>query len=156
MPRRVRASAVQMVAGVLLIVATTAMPWATYKEVSTDRTIWFRGGPLAAVLVTLGAVSVVLSVVSLARLSRSMLRVELVVGCTAVGVSIALALSKISAANHFSSFQEGGAQTSYAIGAGLGVIVSIAIVVTSAIGLATAQALLLPSSDVGIDAPSRS
>lgn len=156
MPCSVRTPAVQIVAGVLLIVATTTMPWATYKEVLTDRTIWFRGGFLAAVLVTLGAVSIMVSALSLVHPSRWTPRLHLVVGCTAVVVSVALALSKISAANHFHSLQDGGAQTSYASGAGLGIIASIVLAVTSAIVLASEYASPLTSSGVEIDAPSRS
>src|SRR5258708_23109003 len=105
MPRSVRAPAIQLIAGVLLIIATLAMPWATHTAVSTDVTTKFRGGPFGVVLVALGVASIALSLLTFSRSSMAPQHLQLVIGCTAVVTSVALALTKISAANHFQSLQ---------------------------------------------------
>lgn len=155
MPRSVRAPAIQLIGGALLIIATLAMPWATHTAVSTDVTTKFRGGPFAVVLVALGVASIALSLLTFARPSMTLQRLQLVFGCAAVVVSVALALSKISAANRFQSLQEGGGQqTSYAIGSGLGILVSAVIALTSAVVLASATVAAPGAADAGFDASS--
>lgn len=149
MPRGIRVSVVQLLAGVLLVVATTALPWATYTNRSSDHPTWFRGGSVATALVTLGVASILLSTLSFARSTRSIRPVQLAVGCVAVVVSVALALTKIHAANHFGSLQDGGAKTSYASGSGLGIAASVVIAVTSAVALTLADAAISVGTEPG-------
>jgi len=137
-PRSAVASVVQLVAGMLLIVATLAMPWSLYKSASPPATTGFRSGSLGILLILLGVASIGLSLRSLAHSSQELQRVHLVVGCSAIVVSVVLALRKISAANHF--LAEGGGHTSYATGAVFAVLASIAIALTSFVRLADAKA----------------
>ncbi|MDQ1459734.1 MAG: hypothetical protein QOI08_1218 [Actinomycetota bacterium] len=150
MPRSAVASVVQFAAGVLLIVATVAMPWSLYRSISPPVTTGFRSGSLGVLLLLLGAISIGLSLRSLARQSRTLQRVHLVVGYSAIVVSVVLGLRKISAANHF--LTEGGGQTSYAAGAVFAVLASIAIALTSFVILADAKRAT-PGDDVGSDEP---
>src|SRR5436305_960646 len=115
MPRSVVASVVQLVAGVLLIVATMAMPWSIYRSILPKVTTGYRSGSLGVWLVLLAATSVALSLGSLTQPLKALQRLQLVNGSTALVVSIALALRKISAANHV--LVANGGQTTYAIGA---------------------------------------
>jgi hypothetical protein len=135
-PRSV-ASVVQLVAGVILIVATVAMPWSLYRSISPPVTTGLRSGTLGVLLLLLGAISVGLSLRSLARPSRDLQRVHVVIGCSAVVVSLVLALRKISAANHF--LAAGGGRTSYGAGSVFAVLASIAIASMSFIALADAK-----------------
>jgi amino acid transporter len=138
MARGVRGSAVQVVAGVVLIIAATVLPWATLMESHPRVTAVFRGGPLSGLLVGFGVASVGLSLLWFVRESTALHRVHAVVGCAALVTSIALALDKISLANRVASFQESGGQTSYAFGSGVAILASATIVATSFIGLGNA------------------
>lgn len=129
--RSVGTATVQVLAAALLIVAAAVLPWATYKNATADATKSFQGGPFSFVLVFLGVASLVLSFGARNRSSAVLARLHFGVGGAAVVVAIALALSKISAANHFSTFQQGGSQTAYAPGSIVGVVAAAAIALTS-------------------------
>lgn len=133
---------VRLAAGALLIVAATMMPWATFSVVgATYENTAFRGGPLSSLLVAVGAVSVLLSVWLLRRLSTRSLRLQLIAGCVALGASVVLMLSKISAANHLMDHATTHSylKTSFAPGAAVGVIAAVVIIVSSAIDLERAK-----------------
>jgi hypothetical protein len=124
---------IQVLAAGLLIVAATVMPWATYKDVTTGVTTTFRGGDLSALLAVVGVASVALSLLSITRTSTLVKRVHVAVGSTALVVSIVLALSKISAANHVT--QRGPSQTSYALGSAVAVVAAAVIALTCVVKL---------------------
>jgi hypothetical protein len=117
----------QVAAAALLTAAATWMPWATHKVASTGATTSFTGGPLGAVLAVLGLVLMVLAVTQV-RLTSSVLSVSAVfLACVALACSIAMALTKIHAANSVAATSAW--ETSYSYGAIVGVVASIALVV---------------------------
>lgn len=134
MARGVRGTAIQLLAAALLIIACILLPWATHKDLSTNVTTTFRGGPLSAVLLVCAAMSMSVSLLLVVRNSISLRRLHLVLGCAALIVSIALALSKISSANRVIVTR--GGETAYAYGAGIAILASAVIAVTSFIALA--------------------
>src|SRR3954469_7287636 len=99
MPRNVGASVVQLIAGVLLLLAAIAMPWSLYTSISPKVTTEYRSGSLGVWLAMLALASIALSLGSLAHPSRVMQRLQVVIGSAALVVSIALSLRKISAVN---------------------------------------------------------
>ena len=125
--------AVQVVAGLLLLLAATVMPWATYENVMKDVTTTFHSGDFGPLLVGIGIATVVLALVSLVRTFRILAWLQLGLGSAALVTSIVIALDKISAANHV--VQVGASRTSYQYGAPVAVIASAAIVITSVIAL---------------------
>jgi hypothetical protein len=127
---------VQIGAVVLLVVAATFLPWATYRSPDNQTTI-FRGGTIGLVLVALGAVFIAVSLVSQARGPR---RLNALVAVTAIVVSVGGALNKIRAANDAASHAAGGgsSQTSYAFGAILAVLATSVIVISAFIDLSPA------------------
>lgn len=124
-------SAIQLLAGALLIVAATVMPFATYEDTSSHTTTTFRGGSLSAVLVVLAAVSIALAVVSLRQSARLLIGIQIAIGCTATVVSIVLALGKIRAANSVTAINP--SRTSYGWGSVVAVATSAALAVTSVV-----------------------
>jgi peptidoglycan/LPS O-acetylase OafA/YrhL len=128
-----RTCAVEIGAALVLILAATVMPWATYKNTATDATTTFRGGTLGVVLVVLGGLSIALSLMSLREPSRVRGRIHLAVGCAAMLVCVVLALHKISTANHVTV--AGGAQTAYGFAPGVAFVAAATITVTSLRGL---------------------
>jgi hypothetical protein len=122
----------QVLAGALLVAAATWMPWASLKVGSTGATTTFKGGLLGAVLAVLGLVSVVLAVTRVRLRSSALSIPTLLVACVALACSIVMALTKISSANNVP--KPGGSETSYAYGAIVGVLASVALV---ALGVAT-------------------
>lgn len=124
----------------LLIVASTLLPWATYTSLRTNATTVFRGGPLSVLLLVLGAASVVLSLPWVTRELTLLKRLDLLVGSTALLGSIVLAVSKISIANHAATSPDGGGRTSYASGAVVAILASAAIVVANVVALSAAKA----------------
>jgi amino acid transporter len=139
MARGVRSSAMQVFAALLLVVAATLMPWATYRDVQTDATTTFRGGPLSVLLVAFGTASIVLSLLLLTRNAASLYKLQLVIGSAALIDSIALALSKISLANHVAMAQETASRTAYSFGGGVAILASAAIALISIIELGSAN-----------------
>ena len=129
----VRRTVIQLLAAALLIVACTSMPWARYTNVSANVTTTFRGGPLSALLVVFAVVSIGVSLTLLVRKSMSLKRFHVALGGAAVIVSILLALTKISSANHMGIAQ--GGETSYGFGAAIGILATGAIALTSFIAL---------------------
>jgi len=152
-PRNIRRLALPVVAAVVLIVASTVMPWATYKDVSTDATTTFHGGQLGLGLVALGAATIVSSPGLLTRLSTPVSRLHVVVGSAALVGSIVLALHRISQANSTISLangvtQPGPTRTSYAFGAGVAIVASTAIALMSVLRVSEARsAAATPSKD---------
>jgi hypothetical protein len=141
MSRARRASVVQAASSALVIVAATRMPWATYRDVGSNATTTFRGGPSGLVLAALGIVSLVGAAVSLVRRSAALDRAEMAVGCAAVVTSIVMTLSDISRANHAALAGEGPSRTSYTYGAGVAVLGSLAIATISLITLANTASI---------------
>lgn len=125
---------VSAVAAAAMVLAATALPWATSRNQATDVTTAFRGGPLSAALIVGAGATITLSVVRLARWAAVIDIMQMAVAVGSVVVCVGLALSKIAAANDFVS--PGPTQTSYAIGAGLGLLAGWTMVVTSALSLA--------------------
>jgi hypothetical protein len=125
----VRTAAVQIIAAVVLALAATVMPWATYKDVAGGSTTVFRGGALGLVLVVLGLASIALSLAWLRQTSAALRREQLAVGCGAAIVCVALALNKISAANNVRAV--GPSQTSYGFASGIAFIAAATIAFTS-------------------------
>ena len=123
----------QISAVALLALASTVLPWATYKNQQTGVTTMFRGGELGVVLVALGVAILVLSRLAASRGSVTLGRLIVLVGCAAMVLSGIGALSKISAANNAArhAVAGSGSQTSYAIGAVLAVLATAVITLTA-------------------------
>ncbi len=130
-----------MVTAVVLILAATVMPWATYKDVSRDVTTTLHGGHVGLLLVALGSTTIVSSPGLLTHLSIAVSRLHVVLGSAALLVSIVLALHGISRANSLAlgAAQPGPTRTSYALGAGVAIIASTVIALTSAIRVSAAR-----------------
>jgi len=139
--RGARTDAVQLLAGALLIVAATIMPFATYRDVSARATTTFRGGSLGVVLAGLGALSIALVLVSSKRRARWLARINVAVGWFALVLAIVLALSKIQAANEIQlgTNVRGSSQTSYAFGSTVAIAASALILLTALVALAAAK-----------------
>ena len=123
-----RAAAVEIIAAVVLILAATVMPWATFKDRASGTTT-FRGGALGVVLVLLGVASIALSLALLRRPSLALGRLQLAVGCAAVIACIVLALNRISAANNVTA--AGPSQTAYGYASGIAFIAAATIAFTA-------------------------
>jgi hypothetical protein len=132
----------QVLAAVILIVASTSMTWATYRDLSTNETTAFHGGRLSILLVALGVASVALSLRLLAGTTAAFWRLHVVVGGAALVASIVQALDKISTANHLPAL--GPSQTSYALGAGLAVVASAALALTCLVALGQTRGTAAP------------
>jgi hypothetical protein len=132
--RNVGAALVQLVAGVLLVVAATTMPWSMYTSIVPKSTSGYHSGVLGALLAGLGLAAIVVALRSFAHASKRLQQGQIVIGATAGVISIVIALRKISAANHF--LRMGGGHTSYAAGAVVAVLASAAVAVTGWIALA--------------------
>ena len=102
---------------------------ATYRDVLANKTTEFHGGALGVTLVGVGTVSIALAVLGTLRESMRVRGIQVVVANAALLASIVLALRKISSANHVVA--EGMSQTSYALGAVVGVIASLVLVFAS-------------------------
>jgi hypothetical protein len=139
MARGVRGSAIQVCAALLLVVAATLVPWATYRDVQTDATTTFRGGPLSVLLVAFGTASIVVSLLLLTRHAASLYKLQLAIGSAALIDSVALALSKISLANHVAMARATASHTAYSFGGGVAILASAAIGLTSIIELGNAN-----------------
>jgi hypothetical protein len=135
MRRTVGAPLVQLVAGVLIIVAATTMPWSMYTSTVPKSTTGYHSGLLGVLLVLLGSVAIALALWSFVRPSRQIQQAQFAVGIAATVVSIVVALRKIHLANHFLAM--GGGHTSYAIGAVVAVLASAAISIAGASALAS-------------------
>jgi hypothetical protein len=125
---------VQIGAVLVLVVAGTVLPWATYRNPANETTV-FRGGAFGLVLVALGGVFIVVTRVSKTSGPR---RLNVLVAATAIIVSVGGALSKIRAANDAASRAvagSGSSQTSYAVGAVLAVLAALTIAVSAFIDL---------------------
>ena len=129
----------EVIAGACLVVAAAVMPWATYRDVLANKTTEFHGGALGVTLVGVGVLSIALAVLGAARESMWVRGMQIVVASAALLVSIVLALQKISSANHVVA--EGLSQTSYALGAAVGVVASLALVIASVLAFTTAERL---------------
>lgn len=129
--------AILAVAGLVLVVAATVMPWATHRDVATGVTTAFRGGALGLLLVIFGLGTIAPLPILITRSSPPLYRLPLACGSAALLVSILVALKEISAANHVT--QTGPSVTSYAFGAGVAIVAAIVIALTSLIELANAQ-----------------
>jgi hypothetical protein len=125
----------QLLGAALLIVAAISLPWATYTDTTTRTTMNFRGGGLSLLLVAVALASIVLALFSITRAWSLLSWAHLTIGCAALVVSIALALTKISAANHVT--QEGPSRTSYALGPVVAVVAAAAIALTGLVRLVT-------------------
>jgi hypothetical protein len=123
---------IQVVAGVLLVLAATIMPWATYENLINHQTTTFRGGDFA-VLRNVGVGTIAISLLSLARPRRVLGWLQLGFGVVGFVVAIVIALDRISEANHV--VQTGASRTSYQPGAPLAIVASAAIVVTALVAL---------------------
>jgi hypothetical protein len=130
---------IEVIAGACLVVAAAVLPWATYRDVLANTTTEFRAGVLGATLVGVGVLSIGVGVLGALRESKWLRALQIVVASAALLVSIVLALRKISSANHVVA--EGMSQTSYALGAVVGVIASLALVIASVLAFTTAERL---------------
>jgi hypothetical protein len=133
--RAARICAIQVVAAALLILAATALPLASYKDLADGVTTTFRGGAGGAIVVVLGVVSIGMSFAALRQPSPVLYRIHLAVGCVALLGAVVLSLDKISAANHFEA--TGASQTSYAFGSAVAVLAAATIAFTALTQLRT-------------------
>lgn len=124
---------VQAGAGALLILAATALPWVSYSVGRPTLTSSFHGGSMGVFLAVIGAAAIVFGLVAASRRVTWVLGTSLGIGAIAFIGSAALALSKMADAN--SLHVTGPSQTSYAIGTAVGLVASLAIVLTALIGL---------------------
>jgi hypothetical protein len=134
-PRALRISLVQALAAMVLAVAAVALPWATLKIVPANVTSGLRGGPLSNLLVVIAVVVFVLAALATYRSSRALDVTQVFLGCGALVVSIALALSKIASANNQALARSTTTQTAYAIGGPVAIAASLTIIAASTIGL---------------------
>lgn len=126
---------VQIGASVVLIVASTLLPWATYRNQQLHETTEFHSGALGPWLVALGGVFIALVLLSASWRAPVLRRLNKVVAIGAILLSVVAALSRIRAANEASvhAVAGRGLQTSFAIGAALAVIAAIVMAVTTLI-----------------------
>lgn len=128
--------AVQAVGACLVIIATTAMPWATYRVGSSPLTS-LHADSLSTLLISMAAISIVIACLQLAWHSHSSAWVAVAVGTFNLALTIAEALGRISDANSVALKSSGGSATSYASGSGIAILGCLAII---AAGLVTATA----------------
>lgn len=121
---------IQSVAGVVLAVAVTSLPWATREGGPPPRTTTFRTGPHASELVAAGAAIVVAAMLGRLVGHRQVTSLVLVVlGGLALAGSIVLALGAIHAANSSGSTAGSAvwATTSYGMGGGVAMCAGLAV-----------------------------
>jgi hypothetical protein len=138
----------QLLVSILLLVSALWLPWATYRTGSM--TLIFRNGSLDLVLVVCGAVALISATISLGWNHAPVHWLLFAIGCVAVISSLALALTKIKAANdHASSVATGFSRTSYGFGSALGVAASVLLVVLSVMQLRSLRSrkAVLPSRE---------
>jgi hypothetical protein len=128
--RNCTASAGTVLAPVLLLISTIWLPWASYRSTNLD--VALRSGSFGSVLIICGAGSLGLVAVSLFWNRPIVYWLHLILGCSAVLCSGAVALAKIADANHITSSSPGyAATTSFGIGAGVAVVSSVVMSVSS-------------------------
>ncbi len=126
----------------MLIAAATVMPWATYENRATRVTTNFKGGGPGLLLVALGLASIALALLLYKRASTLLLRIHFGLGCAAWIVSILLALSRISSANHVNG--QAPSKTSFAVGTVVAIVAAAAIALTSAVEISRASRIRMP------------
>ncbi len=114
------------------VVATTALPLASYKNLETGRTMTFHAGALGFVI---GGGAILAAVQSLPTSSRWRFT-ALVVACVVLLLSACAALNSIKVANDAANRGGTGSTTAYAPGAGLVIIAAFALVVMIGVGYA--------------------
>jgi cyanate permease len=123
-----------IVASLVILVAALWMPWATYR--SHDVTRVFRAGRLDVILVLCGALALVLGALTLVTSRATVYWGLLATSCVAVVCSIGLALTQIKDANDAARGQTSGlTQTSFGIGAVLGTVAGVLLLVLCAVQL---------------------
>ena len=132
--RGIRRLALRTAAGLVLVAAAMVMPWATYENRATRVTTNFKGGGPGLLLVALGLASIAVALLLHKRASTRLLRIHFGLGCAAWIVSIVLALSRISSANHMNG--PGPSKTSFATGTVIAIVAAAAIALTSAVEIA--------------------
>jgi uncharacterized membrane protein len=116
-----------------LIVIRATLPWATVKTTAPPLTTNFRGGALSVGLTAVAILIVAMSLLQIIRPIRIVAWISLGGGVVGLILAIGLALSKIASANQFPV--SGFRQTSYSVGALLGIVAGILLVVTNALGV---------------------
>ena len=128
-----------MVASLVVLVAALWMPWATYR--SQDITRAFKAGWLDVILVLCGTVALVLGALTLVTSRATIYWGQLATSCVAVVCSIGLALTQIKDANDAAQGRTSGlTQTSFGIGAVLGSVAGVLLLVLCVVQLTSMKA----------------
>ena len=118
-----------------LLASTTALPWATYRNVATGRTTTFGAGAFA-ITIACGA----LAAVGLSLLPAPRLRfTALLLAGALVPVSAAAALTRIKMANEAANRSIGPFETAYAVGGGFAIAAAILLTVLTFLAWAEAR-----------------
>jgi hypothetical protein len=129
---------VPAVVGAVLVAVALALPWATVERVIRGTAERYGAGAAGVLLL-------VFAVVSVAATYRVGVSAPWWLRITAVGAAIAglvtasvIALSRIAAANRAAMTQVGGSRTSYAVGAAVGVLGALIVLIGAVVGVASA------------------
>ncbi len=119
----------QGIAGVLLIIAATVLPWATCQIGSSSSTVLLLAGPFTWVLILLGVAAIALAAAQARGKATWAARASTVVGVLATVTSALTALTRIAHANDL--IVNVGGSSAYAFGSGVGVLAGVAVVIGS-------------------------
>jgi hypothetical protein len=124
-------TAVQAVAGLILIASAAWLPWATYKGPGSRVTSHLNAGRLTEVLIALGALAIAIAAVYGIRPTRLGAASNVACGVAALITAVAAGATRIAHANSLTV--DTGGTTRFGIGVGIGCLAAIAIAVSAAI-----------------------
>jgi hypothetical protein len=119
-------------AAVLMIVAATAMPWATYKSDSAG-TVHFGGGELGRAALLLAVTELALALCLGLKPAAFVSMAAVAVGVGSLGVAAALALHSIALANTVYRRAPGPSQSAYGLGSGIGLLAAVGMIAIAAV-----------------------
>ena len=121
-------------AAVLLIVAATAMPWATYKSASTG-TVHFGGGELGRAALWLAVTELALASCLWLKPAVFITMAALAVGAGSFVIAAALALHSIFRANTVYRYAPAPSHSAYSLGSGIGVLAAVGMIVIATVAM---------------------